>query len=78
MIVTCPHCKHLVFISEIACAIFRHAAFKNTMQQVPPHASKHDCDRWIAEELVYGCARPFRLMKEDINSDYKAIICDYI
>ena len=75
-IINCPHCNSPIIIQQVNCAIFRHACFKNNMQQVPPHAPKHDCDRWIEQKLVYGCARPFQLkMTKD---GYEAIICDYI
>jgi len=70
----CPHCKMLCQVprSEIRCTIFRHAVFKKDMKFVPPHASKKECQRWVKEDLIYGCAKPFKF---DGN---KVEICDYI
>ena len=57
----CPHCNLLVQVpsNEIRCTIFRHGNFKNGMKFVPPHAPKVECDRWIKEDLIYGCGKPF-------------------
>lgn len=71
-IVTCPHCGVSVLIAEINCAIFRHGVFKNTFHQIPPHATKTDCDEWKRTEQIYGCGKPFKL----VNG--VAIKCDYI
>ncbi len=88
-IITCPHCATLVEIAEINCAIFRHGVYKSTMQQLPPHASKEECDRATEQNLIWGCGRPFRVIN-DTNfsatyqhdnketSHYKAEICEYI
>jgi|UniRef100_A0A6C0CX64 hypothetical protein len=76
MIVTCPHCFNSVEILEINCAIFRHAIYKNTFNQIDPHLSKERCDYLIKTEQVYGCGKPFKLIKE--NETFKAIKCEYI
>jgi hypothetical protein len=72
----CPHedCKMMIQVprNEIRCTIFRHAVFKNEMKFVPPHASKEECERWLRENLVFGCAKPFKF---DGN---KVEICGYI
>lgn len=74
----CPHCFDLVEVLEcfINCTIFRHAVLKETMQQINPHASKIECDSLVEENKVYGCAKPFRILKE--NNKYIVVICDYI
>jgi hypothetical protein len=78
LIVVCPHCQEPVMIHrhEINCAIFRHAIFKDNYQQIPPHASQNDCEKWLNKGCVFGCAKPFRLVKQ--GDTYVAEICDYI
>jgi hypothetical protein len=73
----CPHCDLPVQVLEndTACCIFRHAVYKTSMQQVGPHTSKDECDRLVSEELVFGCAKPFRLFKD---SPAYVEECDYI
>lgn len=58
----CPHCSMMCQVprNEIRCTIFRHAVFKKDFSFVPPHASKATCDKWIEDDIVYGCARPFK------------------
>ena len=75
----CPHCNGIIIVvntSQINCSIFRHAVYKNTMQQIPPHESKINCDKLIETNSVYGCARPFKVIKE--KDKYITITCDYI
>ena len=57
----CPHCNVLCQVprSEIRCKIFRHANFKDGMRFVPPHASKEVCDKWVQDDLIWGCSKPF-------------------
>ena len=82
--VSCPHCNNLVEIniSEINCAIFRHGIYKNTMEQIDPHASKEDCDDLVKKNEILGCGKPFKLFynKNPTNNvvNYYAEICDYI
>jgi hypothetical protein len=72
--VKCPHCNDdiIIFRNEINCAIFRHAIFKNTYEQINPHSSKELCETYIADDSVYGCAKPFKLVNNCPE------ICDYI
>lgn len=78
IVVPCPHCEKQILImqKEINCAIFRHGAFKKDKKQVNPHTKKEECDRLVRENLIYGCGKPFKLVKE--KEEYKAIVCDYI
>ena len=76
LIITCPHCNNPVLIEQLNCKIFRHAVLKNTNQQINPHASKDECDKYISDDLVYGCGKPFKII--EYNQQYKAEICDYI
>jgi len=75
--VKCPHCDGIAEIESVNCAIFRHATFKGTNQPIPPHSPLHDCERFLRESMVYGCTKPFRLVK-NANNEYDAIKCDYI
>ena len=76
-IIQCPHCGNQVLIEQINCAIFRHGILKSNGEQIPPHASKADCDRLVETNQVYGCAKPFKLIK-DLSGNWIGEICDYI
>lgn len=69
----CPHCGGYIQVAktDINCQIFRHGQYKSG-QPVPPHASKHVCDRLVAENLVYGCCKPLKFDGQTVR------ICDYI
>ena len=76
-VIICPHCGDYVEILQINCGIFRHGALKSNNQQIPPHSSKEFCDQMIKNKLIYGCGKPFKLIKID-NDFYHAEKCDYI
>ncbi len=80
-IIFCPHCSEpiLVYHSEINCTIFRHGIFRHTGEQMNPHAPKEECDRLFRDGLIYGCGRPFRVIKRDTERPtYYSEECDYI
>ena len=58
----CPHCHLFCQVSqqEINCKIFRHGIYKRDFSFLDPHASKEVCDRVKSENLIWGCAKPFR------------------
>jgi hypothetical protein len=70
----CPHCGGAIVVApqDVACAIFRHAVFKESGEPIPPHAPKEECERLVAAGLVYGCAGPLRLAGAGF------VACDYI
>jgi hypothetical protein len=72
LILICPHCNGTVEIVALNCRIFRHGIFKRNGQQIPPHASKLDCDRWVERSEIWGCGKPFKI------EDNVAVVCDYI
>jgi phenylalanyl-tRNA synthetase alpha subunit len=74
--VSCPHCDGEIEVESINCGIFRHAVFKETNMPINPHASREECETLQNQNLIYGCAGPFRLILQD--GVYKAIVCDYI
>ena len=74
--VLCPHCNLFVMIQEINCAIFRHGVLKKDNSQMNPHLCKSECDRYVLEDLIIGCGKPFKVVLD--NKEYKAEICDYI
>ena len=77
IIVQCPHCGDFISIIELNCQIFRHAVFISNGEQINPHASKEECDSLIKQRLVYGCAKPFKLVKTN-EGTFLAEKCNYI
>lgn len=78
IIVECPHCQNPVVIAknELNCCIFRHAVYKRDMTPIHPHMSKDQCEKLLKDGLIWGCAKPFRILR---NKDhFSAEICDYI
>lgn len=77
LMVQCPHCNDYVLILEINCAIFRHGILKQNEKQIDPHSPKELCDYYVANNLIYGCGKPFKIV---INKEEKIIAekCDYI
>ena len=76
-LVVCPHCDHDIIIEKINCAIFRHGVIKSTLVQISPHASKEICDNLSENNIIYGCGKPFQIVKND-KDEYVAVKCDYI
>ena len=75
-IIQCPHCNDFIVIQELNCCIFRHGIFKETGQQINPHANKYLCDYYIYNNLIYGCGKPFKII---VNGEKLIVeICDYI
>lgn len=79
----CPHCKGVIEIHEkdINCAIFRHGVYKDSGLQMNPHESKETCDSVFAKDLITGCGKPFRFVKNLLESNEYNVyleICDYI
>ena len=72
----CPHCEELIEIEQINCGIFRHAIYKSNLQQVHPHLPKNQCDELVYHDQVYGCCKPFKIVKQ--RNDYVLVKCDYI
>jgi hypothetical protein len=77
-VIKCPHCDALILVrhSDIACAIFRHGAFKRedggVGDQIPPHSTKEECDDWAETGKIWGCGKPYKFDGEKVE------VCEYI
>ncbi|MAV56626.1 MAG: hypothetical protein CMI79_03745 [Candidatus Pelagibacter sp.] len=79
LVLECPHCNNIIIVNrkDINCAIFRHAILKETGKQIDPHSNKEVCDELVKTNKVFGCAKPFKLVKVD-SLNYIAEKCHYI
>ena len=74
--VECPHCGSLIEITQINCGIFRHGVFKQSKEQLNPHAPEKVCQKVFDDGLIDGCGKSFKL-EENIKG-YIAVKCPYI
>lgn len=76
--IPCPNCDGVIEImsNEINCGIFRHAVLKANGEQINPHSSKEECEKLIDGNNIYGCGKPFRIVKN--GDEYQSVECDYI
>jgi hypothetical protein len=74
----CPHCQEYFIVNQkqINCGIFRHAVFITNGHPINPHMPKQECENLLNKNLVYGCAKPFRVNL--VGNKYVTEICDYI
>tara|TARA_Y100000389_G_scaffold82793_1_gene79395 strand:+ start:2418 stop:2696 length:279 start_codon:yes stop_codon:yes gene_type:complete len=74
----CPQCDCPIQVSydQLNCKIFRHGVMKSTMIQINPHLPEDECNRLREEGLIFGCGRPFQIVKDE--EKLYAIVCDYI
>jgi len=77
IIIQCPHCDYFILIEKLNCCIFRHGVFIKTNKQINSHESKELCDSYVNNKLIYGCGKPYRIIKNE-KDEYIAVICDYI
>jgi len=76
-IIICPHCQEYIIVQELNCKIFRHGMYKSNHEQIPPHSSKAECDKYVESGFIYGCGKPFQIVVLE-NGDWKVEPCDYI
>jgi hypothetical protein len=76
IIIECPNCKQPILIEKLNCFIFRHGILKSNGQQIDSHSSKELCTFYIKKDLIFGCGKPFQIVKN--NNELVAILCDYI
>ena len=46
--------------------------------QIPPHTSELICNKLIADNLIWGCGKPFRLLLNTDGQAEYAVKCGYI
>jgi hypothetical protein len=74
----------MIEVVEINCQIFRCGIYKANYQQIDPHLPKIQCDQLVANSLIFGCGKPFRLIPNDpskplsLDAKYTIVVCDYI
>ena len=78
IVVVCPHCSEQILIEELNCCIFRHGILKDSGKQICPHSSLELCNYYINEKKIFGCGKPFQIIKEIGKDEYKAVVCGYI
>jgi len=84
IIFKCPHCSLYIEVNktQVNCGIFRHAIYKQTHANVNPHLSKDQCDLLVMRNEVYGCCKPFQLIRQgqtgSDGNNFIVSICDYI
>ena len=76
IIVLCPNCQEFVLIEKLNCSIFRHGILIKSGKQINPHATKELCDYYKKKNKIYGCGKPYQIIKQD--NQFIAIKCDYI
>jgi len=78
ILVECPHCDLYIqiLIQEFNCKIFRHGTLKSNHKQIHPHLPKKKCDYLVANDLIFGCGKPYKLIKQD--KKWIAVKCDYV
>jgi hypothetical protein len=78
LIFKCPHCNEFIQVelNQINCSIFRHGVFKANMDQINPHSPKLDCDSYVSRDLIFGCGKPFKIVKD--CDKYVVVVCEYI
>tara|TARA_B110001450_G_C17482371_1_gene424786 strand:- start:341 stop:619 length:279 start_codon:yes stop_codon:yes gene_type:complete len=76
----CPHCGDMIIVhkDDVNCAIFRHGQFKRDGSIINPHAPREYCIDIVKKKLIYGCGKPFRLLRGWYGHYNKAEQCDYI
>jgi hypothetical protein len=77
IVVICPHCQDSILIEKLNCCIFRHGTLKADGQQIQPHLSKEMCDALFSNNLIYGCSKPFQIVRNEKN-EFIAVVCGYI
>lgn len=77
LVISCPHCETPVVIEKLNCCIFRHGTLIVSGKQIDPHASKELCDFFVEKNKIYGCGKPFQIIKNE-KGELVAVVCGYI
>lgn len=76
LFIECPYCDQSIEILAVNCGIFRCGVMKENHNQIDPHLSKIDCEILVRDGKIYGCGKPFRLVKN--GGTWSPVVCDYI
>jgi len=84
-LIECPHCGIGIQVLALNCRVFRCGVYKNSgknsskffQKQIKPHLKKVECDRLVEQGLIYGCGKPFKIIRTEDNQ-FKPISCGYI
>ena len=77
IVVSCPHCLNPILIEQLNCKIFRHGTFIANGNQMNPHETKEVCDYFVANNMIYGCGKPFKI-ETSKDAVLVAVVCGYI
>jgi hypothetical protein len=77
LVFKCPHCREFLLVEQINCAIFRHGVYKTTGKPIDPHSPQPVCESLVAQNAIYGCGKPFQLIKRE-DGQYSIRCCGYI
>ena len=74
---SCPHCADSIVVEkkELNCKIFRHGVYKSSFKQIDPHLQKIYCDKLVEEDKIFGCSKPFEIVRRDVK--LYVVKCDY-
>ena len=77
--VECPTCQGVILVAphELHCRIFRHGIYRMTGEPIPPHATKEECDSLFFQNMIYGCGKPFQVVRQEDGTEL-AVLCDYL
>ena len=64
IIVFCPHCQDPIVIEKLNCCIFRHGTLISSGKQIGPHSPKELCDFYVLRNKIYGCGKPFQIVRD--------------
>jgi hypothetical protein len=77
LVLECPHCKECIVIEKLNCHIFRHGVLRENGKQMDPHSPKDVCNKLIENNQIFGCGKPFKVVKKE-DGTYISEICEYI
>ena len=56
--------------------IIKYGIIKHSNTPMNPHETKEICDKLLANDMIYGCGLPFKLVLKDVACYVQ--ICGYI
>lgn len=76
----CPHCRGSIELlnTELACRILRHGTFKQSGAQIPQHLPEAMCNELVAQNKIWGCGKPIKIVQDTTSGQEVCVACDYI